>query len=478
MMSSIRLSVGALAATCATLCLAPLALAQSPASDAVTKQVSALQSRCGSLAGEKRTSCFDSELLALLKQAGVGATMTVLERLGEADRDVRREGHLYAHSIGLAAFRGRDEVGATFSECTPIFQSGCYHGVIQSYFADLVGSSGPEAVTADAVNQLCGSYRGDPGKRWILFQCVHGMGHGLAMVHQHHLPRMLGGCDLLREAWEREGCYGGAFMENVVQATAPHHTVGRPEAGGAHGHDPAGNADVDHAAMGHTSTATPSVDHAAMGHTAAEAAAMDHAAMGHGAPAGEPYKALDKNDPLYPCNTLDVRYLRSCYSMQTSAILFFNGGDVPATARACDGAPEDFRTACYQSLGRDISAYTLQDHAKAAQLCENGDPAYQPWCHVGYTKNLVDLNADATDGIAYCRILTSADAKVACYRAVGEETWVLTNDREKHRAWCDTAEAEYRATCAAAAGVNRPGNREQGRANSLPVRFPRPHVRG
>ena len=140
--------------------------------------------------------------------------------------------------------------------------------------------------------------------------------------------------------------------------------------------------------------------------------------------------------------------------MQTSAILFFNQGDVPATARACDTAPEDFRSACYQSLGRDISSYTLQNHARAAELCANGDPAYQPWCHVGYTKNLVDLDADAAQGITYCRALTDIAAKNACYRAVGEETLVLSQDPVQRRAWCELGEAEYRGICLLAAGIN------------------------
>jgi hypothetical protein len=350
----------------------------------------------------------------------------VLERLGEADEEVRREGHLYAHSIGLAAFRGAEQVGVTFAECTPIFQSGCYHGVIQSYFADLVGSGGKDAVNEETVNRLCASYRGSAAQLWLLFQCAHGMGHGLAMVHEHHLPRMLAGCDLLRDPWEREGCYGGAFMENVVQATAPHHGVGRPEVEGAE-HDHAG---------------------------------MDHAAMGHEMPAAEaPYKALDKEDPLYPCNTLETRYLRSCYHMQTSAILFFNNGDFAATARACDGVPEDFRTACYQSMGRDISAYTLQDHERAARLCTNGDVAYQPWCHVGYAKNLVDLDADASTGLAYCRVVTGEAAKTACYRAIGEEVYVLTDDPQKRRTWCDAAEEAYRSVCAVATGLDAPRER-------------------
>ena len=85
--------------------------------------------------------------------------------------------------------------------------------------------------------------------------------------------------------------------------------------------------------------------------------------------AREPFAPLDRSDPLYPCSALQDRYLNACYMMQTSAILFHNGGDLEATAAACDRVPERHRGACYISLGRDVSALTMQDHAKARAAC-------------------------------------------------------------------------------------------------------------
>jgi hypothetical protein len=405
MNASRRLLVGMLAALLAGGLLAAPAASQAPARpDSVAVRATALRARCAGLQGDRAMGCYNDALLALLARDGVAAAMSVLERVSELDETVKREGHMYAHSIGLAAFRGPDQVGATFAQCTPIFQSGCYHGVIQSFFTERMKSSGSATVSTEVANGLCASYRGDEGKRWLLFQCVHGMGHGLAVVYSHDLPKMLTGCDLLVDPWERQGCYGGAFMENVVQAISPHQMVGRPEAAGAD-------------------------EHAGMEMGGADMAGMDHAHMDHGgAAAATPYKALDPKDPLYPCNTLDAKYQHSCYGMQTSAILFFNGGNVPATARVCDTVPEAHRATCYQSLGRDISANTLQDNTRAMRLCSNGDPLYQPWCH-------------------------GADAKRACYEAVGEEVAALSADPARKRAWCDLGEADYRSVCSASAGA-------------------------
>jgi len=82
------------------------------------------------------------------------------------------------------------------------------------------------------------------------------MGHGLTMLYAHDLPRALTDCDMLSDGWDRESCYGGAFMESVINATAPHHP-------------------------------------------ATMLAAHSHHHM-----AATTFKALDPADPLYPCSIM------------------------------------------------------------------------------------------------------------------------------------------------------------------------------
>ncbi|CAN5462689.1 hypothetical protein BH24GEM3_BH24GEM3_15280 [soil metagenome] len=383
--------------------------------------------RCRPLAAEARTACYEERLVSMVRQEGVPAAMEALSQLSELDEDLRRDGHVYAHAIGLAAYTGADEVGQRFGECTPIFQSGCYHGVVQAYFVDLSGRQG--GIDADAVNALCSEQRGPEGGRWLLFQCVHGLGHGLTMLYGHDLPRALEGCDLLLDSWERRSCYGGAFMENVVNATMPHHPATRSPADAEHG---------SHAQ--HVATAAQPSEHAhhAEGHE-------EHHG-GHAA-ATAPFKALDPENPHYPCSELDERYLSACYQMQTSAVLFFNKRDFAATARFCDEAPDSVRHLCYQSLGRDINSYAEQNHAQTIRLCAVGDPRYRSWCYIGVVKNLVDLTARAEDGIAYCRAISEAEYKRACYEAVGEQIWVLEQEVERREELCRSAEPAYLDLC-------------------------------
>jgi len=341
--------------------------------------------RCRGQSGDAQVDCYDGVLVPLVASQGVRTAMGTLRVLGGRDARVRVDGHVYAHAIGMAAGRGAD-IRRAFTDCTEIFQSGCYHGVIQAYFERA------RAVDAAGVNALCGPYVAD---QWLRFQCVHGAGHGLTMFYDHDLPRALAGCDLLGAAWDRESCYGGAFMENIVNATTPHH--------------------AGHAMHPHASAA--------------------------------PFKALDPGDLQYPCSIVAQRYLTACYNMQTSVMLYFTHGDMAATARHCLDAPPGLQPVCFQGLGREVSAYSHQDHQEAIRMCGLARAQYQAWCHVGVVKNFIDLTARADDGIAYCRALTGSANRLKCYEAVGEEIATLHGDARGREAACAEVAAAYRGAC-------------------------------
>ncbi|MFN2433718.1 MAG: hypothetical protein ABR599_13065 [Gemmatimonadota bacterium] len=384
-------------------------------SSAAADFAAAAQRRCGSVDAARKVPCYEPLLLERLASRGVRPALEALLEIGRLDREVEREGHVYAHAIGIAAYTTPERVTDVFGQCTEAYQSGCHHGVIQAYFA------GRRTIAAEDVNALCRPFR-ERGDTWLLFQCVHGLGHGLTMLHAHHLPRALGDCDLLADDWDRESCYGGAFMENIVHATAPHHEALQRPAADAHA--------VEEAHAPATGAGAPA----------------GHGSAG-GRPVTEAFAPLDPADPLYPCSVLDERYLRECYGMQTSAILHHNGGDIAAAARTCDGAPLGWRPACYQSLGRDISSYALQDHAESIRLCSLGSTTYQPWCYEGVVKNFVDLTARPDDGFAFCRAVPGEENRGKCYEAMGEQIAALASDPSEREALCRASQAEYVEAC-------------------------------
>ena len=336
--------------------------------------------------------------------------MGALGQLGASDRDVRANGHVYAHAIGIAAGKRPGDISETFGQCSESYQSGCYHGVIQARFAMLpnIGSS--------EVNAICQPFRSGEAQRWIRFQCVHGVGHGLTTLNDHDLSRALSGCDLLTDSWDRQSCYGGAFMENIVNVTNPHHPASALSHHGAKAEDHSSG--DGHAGM------------AGMDH--------DHAAA---------FKAVDPADPQYPCSVLADRYQSACYQMQTSVMLYNNKGDIAATARDCDRAPRTMIITCYTSLGRDISSISMQNHAEATRMCALGTISYQPWCYFGLVKNIIDLNARPADGIALCRDVPSTSGKLICYVAVGEQVALLATDIKQRQSMCAPSEALLMDAC-------------------------------
>ncbi|MDP9177691.1 MAG: hypothetical protein M3O61_08430 [Gemmatimonadota bacterium] len=362
--------------------------------------------RCGSLSADKKVDCYSKILDSLAARGEVRVAMGALARLGTLDTDVKRDGHVFAHGIGITAGKRGGDVAQTFSMCDESSQSGCYHGVIQAYF-DAAKTIGPKEV-----NDLCNAFRGSNPDRWLLFQCVHGTGHGLTMIYDHDLPKALEGCDQLLDSWDRRSCYGGAFMENIVNATNPHHPA--KDLGSKHDGGMAG---------------------------------MDHGAHSK-------FKAMDPKDPLYPCSIMVEKYLTSCYEMQTSVMLHLNRGNMADAAKTCDRAPGRMVYVCYQSLGRDISSYSLQDHDKAIEMCSLGTKKYQPWCYVGLVKNFVDLNARSSDGLSFCRKLTAEANKMKCYEAVGEQIGTLKNDSEGRRTLCAPSEPAYIDACLFGARVS------------------------
>lgn len=361
-------------------------------------------------------ACVERSLVALVGQAGIGRAMQVLDTLMAAHADVRQGGHELAHGMGLAAYRGPETLAATFAECPAAQGGGCYHGVVQGYFLSLAGEGRlPGTAELDA---LCQPHQGDT---FLYFQCAHGTGHGLMAVHGNHVPLSLRACDLASSPFVRESCYGGVFMENIVLVTHPHNTTG-----------------------GHAATQQPGGHDAHAGHDG-----------GHGE-----WKALDRDDPLYPCNVVDARYQPSCYTMQTGAILFFNRGDIAAAGRACEGAPQAMVPVCFGSLGRDAIAFAEMDHVRTLALCGRAaDMAGGRgglWCMVGAVQNLVNLAADPDEGIRFCRVVSTDEHKQECYRAVGEIVYSLVRTEEQRGAACQAAEPAFIAACRRGAALDPP----------------------
>lgn len=358
---------------------------------------------CRELGGEARTNCFTQLLSRRLTTNGVRDAVAMLDTIAAADRDVAEHAHEYAHGLGIEAYGLTNDIVETFEACGDGFSSGCRHGVIQAYFESR------DHVTKSEVEALCQPFKGAGASRWVLFQCVHGMGHGLTMFHGHNLPRALTDCDLLSDGWDRESCYGGAFMENVINATTPHHPASKLAAHGSH-HE-----------------------------------------------TGPPFKAIEPTDPLYPCSIMAERFLHACYQMQTSVMLNLNHGDIGDAAKSCERAPGAMRAVCFQSLGRDATSYTNRDPEKTVGLCHKARGQDRASCYFGAAKALVDWTATTDAALEFCRIVRDESGGPTCYRALGEEVATLLAGMPERAEQCARAEHPAAvAACRQGAGLPNP----------------------
>lgn len=334
-----------------------------------------------------------------LADSGVVAAMATLKRLASREKQLELEGHVYAHGVGIKAFLAAGEVAKPFGQCPTDFASGCGHGVIQAYL-----ESEP-SLGAVSLNQLCAPYRGENAARWTLFQCVHGMGHGLVMMYRGELPKALLDCDQLADGWDRDSCYGGAFMENIMQVTAPHHPAS--ELSSSHHH-------------------------------------------------GQGFQALDSTDLLYPCSVVEGRYHRACYEIQTAAILHFTKGKIGPASDVCDRAPDAMRPTCYASLGRDISSKASRNPARSIRYCRETGAVNRSWCYYGVAKALVDWEAKPDHGFALCRQLGADSAARLCYFAIGEQIAALAPAAVERANQCRGAGTDAGIdACLAAVGLSR-----------------------
>jgi len=390
--------------------------------------------------------CVERSLYGVLDRSGVAKAMAALDVMAETNEQMRGESHPLAHGLGIAAYKSPETLATTFAACPNSQISGCYHGVLQGYFLD-VRQSGVE-MTPGQLNGVCAVHLGK-GNLWG--QCVHGLGHGLMALLDNQLPSVLERCDQLTNPGAREGCYGGAFMENIVAETHPEHTAA------SHARMSAarpGTAQGEHAGMDHAA-GHEGMDHGAM--AGMDHSTMNHAGTSHGAPA-TPWKRLDANDPLYPCTAVAERYHYQCYLIQTSAILAQVSGDIPRTAQACARAPENMVHVCYVSLGRDLTAFASRDPQRTSDLCQRAGDAAVPGCIRGAAVALVEVNQKPDDGLALCRLAPEA-SRAGCYAGVAGTLPTNTPDPARREALCASFDVAYQDTCRLNARLTAPARR-------------------
>ncbi|HSX58240.1 MAG TPA: hypothetical protein VLE47_03185 [Candidatus Saccharimonadales bacterium] len=284
----------------------------------------------------KNYDCYLAALKRLYDQKGPQETMSTLNQLSQSNDTIKRDCHPYAHAIGHYSF---DKIGnalKAFSYGSTICASGYYHGVMEGFLTKVRNEHGD---LKKEVVDLCDAKSDDT--RFMQFQCLHGMGHGLTMYFNGDIMKSLPYCDSLKTSWDMQSCYGGVFMENIVAKDTP----------------------------GHQSL------------------------------------YLKADQPEYPCNIVAENYKFSCYYLISSWFLQLTSYDYAKGFSMCDTVRSDFVWVCYQSMGRDISGATLRNATESEKDCRLGKSQFYQDCIVGVVKDFANTTAGTSEPGHFCTLV-------------------------------------------------------------------------
>jgi hypothetical protein len=303
-------------------------------------------------------ACYEQHYHDLVLNSGVEAAFADLKDEHDKNGFVRDACHYLTHVIGHAAGEFYGDVASAYAQGDDFCSSGYYHGVMEA----LVPKIGTEKMLEEA-DEFCADLRERQKHSFYHRNCAHGLGHAFMGVLDNELFESLQLCDALTDGWEREACYGGVFMENVMTTDDPNH----------------------------------------------------------------PSKYLDPDRPLYPCTEVESRYKDRCYQKQAAYALSTQGNNFVKGFDLCATAEDDPHPGCYQGLGASAAAHNIKyvtgDEAKAEatrKLCMVGqDHEARSNCVIGAVRDFIHYYASDEQAKVLCESL-DADLRTVCFQEAEE----------------------------------------------------------
>jgi hypothetical protein len=353
------------------------------------------------------STCIGDGLASLSSAGNIALAMSTLDLIVHSDQSLVLFAHPLAHALGYAVRSTPATATGLISECDDRYQSGCYHGILQRYFDARMGMPIAQKVLVAPCDGLRATR-----EQFRLFDCLHGMGHGLMMYHRYDVNAALRDCDRLAADWDQRSCYSGVFME--------HNTGARVQAFGE-------------GAFGMHRHSMP-------------------------APSVVLFKPADLR---YPCDSTPARYRRECYELQADLILPAVKHDYQNAGRVCDSAgTPDMVGACYVGLGRNASGASAFQYSGIKKRCERSSPAGVAFCYEGAVRHLAYAPSELPRGVAFCKSLPASEARMRCWEGVGLQVWGFFPDLASRQRACQTENVADLAACELGARITASSPRE------------------
>lgn len=350
------------------------------------------------------SGCIASGLSALSSAGNIALALGTLDRVLHDEPTLKRVVHPLAHALGYAVQSTPRTASRLLAQCDDRYQSGCYHGILQRYFATRMGMPLAQSV----LTAPCDPFRGSKD-HFRLFACLHGTGHGLMMYRRYDFRAALPDCDRLAAEWDRSSCYGGVFMEHNMGA--------RMQAFGE----------------------------------------GDFGMHRHSTPTSE-VTLFKPGDLHYPCNVTPARYRGECYLLQADIILPAVKHNYARAARVCDGAGSTpLVRACYRGLGRNASGGAAFEFDEVMRRCASGSSSGSPFCYEGAVRQLAYAASELPRGIAFCKAIPVSQARMRCWGGLGLQIGGFFVDAAARRRACESDLPSDVAACINGAGVRGVG---------------------
>ncbi len=163
-------------------------------------------------------ACYQQRYRDLVLSSGVAAAFAELRDEYEKNEFVRAGCHQLTHVIGYAALDFYGDLSTTYEWGDDLCTAGYYHGAMEAAVAKIGAGK-----ILDEAGSLCSSPREYQRHSFVHYNCVHGLGHGFMGVYENELFESLEACDTLTDLWERDPCYAGVFMQNMMAEDDPSH---------------------------------------------------------------------------------------------------------------------------------------------------------------------------------------------------------------------------------------------------------------
>lgn len=303
----------------------------------------------------------------------------------EADPSVFSRCHEVTHYLSRMEYAKKKNLPKVFATCNFTCHGGCYHGAIEEYLKEKnLLSSQDYEESLRREIPKICGRKEDFSVPLAYGECIHGIGHGAMYIFDGDIFNSLHACDLLSSLKDREGCYSGVFMENSSSST-----------------------NTDH-----------------------------------------PGKFIRQDDPMYPCNILEEKYLPLCYRYQSSYFATLTNHDWKKTIELCMGIPQRYWNDCFQTIGTNQVGFTqdlqlikrnceLMPSAQAQDICVSG-------VVISFAGRFVN---DASKILAFCSAVDESNKK-ACFQQMGLSIRSWSKNAYDTRTICNfIARPQYSSLC-------------------------------